>query len=739
MDFSAELKSKSKEDLEQWFVEGLETSPVPAANMQRALAYLKGTGHDEQAIEWAELLQEALQTPEQAADALNLLDLRYTWTGETKAFRTVARKALSTVLPGRPGVAVIESAGLTDEKIKIGDSLARVRKLTSLAPGALCEDKTWGFGTVSRLDHFYRKVTIDFDSRAGHEMSFEYAAQTLKLLADDHLMVRLHREPEAIAAMVTSDAGELVKVTIQSYGPLSAPLLKERLVPELLPESDWKRFWDAARRALKADPLVDLPAKRNDPIQLLASEKTYDESWFKTFGRERDIKDLIHAIGEFERETGPRELNDTEKDILRDRLAFCIRGSQWRQPERVAWFLMVAKRYGFDFLAEGEVSGKPWRVDVTGTTAELLTAERCAIALSDLPARDVEAFIAFVGEADADQGPGLLMGVMPLLPLSPLNAVLTMLIKKAPDMCADYLRQRLHDREAGAPLVYWICTHLDRAEAWTLINMLDLATLAIDTLGAPAAGDNLKARNQLEILFESRDWLQAVFDKVDPVGRRDCLRKVQNTRGIDASQRRSIMARVIKIYPELEQALASEPAEPRATVRQHLTSWRSYNQRREQLKALIETLIPQNSKEIAVARSYGDLSENHEYKAAKEHQGILLRRRGEMEQDLKLVRGTDFAGFPSDKVGMGVCVELERPDGLRQTYCILGEWDRDEDLNIISSNSRLSTLLEGKSAGDMVNLPALQGTGQDEETCKIIAVAAPGADVKTWVESTGEG
>ena len=109
MDFSAELKSKSKEDLEQWFVEGLETSPVPAANMQLALAYLKGSGNDEQAIEWAELLQEALQTPEQAADSLNLLDLRYTWTGETKAFRTVARKALSTVLPGRPGVAVIEA------------------------------------------------------------------------------------------------------------------------------------------------------------------------------------------------------------------------------------------------------------------------------------------------------------------------------------------------------------------------------------------------------------------------------------------------------------------------------------------------------------------------------------------------------------------------------------------------------------------------------------------------------
>ena len=737
MDLPAELKSKSKEDLEQWFVEALEANPVPAADMQALLCHLKGNGQDELARDWAELMQDALQGAAMVGAALNLLELRYSWEGESTDLRKRCQKALPAVLPGRPGVALIESSGLADHSVKLATALLRLRKLCGLAAGTLCEDKTWGFGTVVRLDHFYRRVTIDFESRQAHEMSFEYAAQTLDLIADDHLMARRHREPDVIADLVKTDPGEITKITIASYGPLSAPLLKERLVPVLLPESDWKRFWDATRRSLKADPLVELPSKRNDPIQLLESERTYDESWFKTFGRERDIRTIIDAIGEFERETGPRELNDVENAILRDRLAFAIRGCQWRQPERVAWFLMVARRYGFDLLAEGEVSGKPWRVDVDGTASDLLTADRCATALAGLPARDVEAFIGFVKDRDPEQGPALLMGITPTLPLSPLNAVLIMLMRDTPEACATYLRDRLHERLAGAPLVYWICTHLDYVMAENLISMLDLATLSIDTLGSECSGENLKARNQLEILFENRDWLQAVYDKVDPVGRRDCLRRVQSTRGIDASQRRSIMARVIKIYPELEQVLASEPQEVKE-VRQHLTSWRSYNQRREHVQELIDVLIPENSKEIAVARSYGDLSENHEYKAAKEHQGILLRRRGEMEQDLKVVRGTNFADFPSDKVGMGVCVEIERPGGLHQTYCILGEWDRDETLNIISSNSRLAMLLENKQAGEAVELPALQGKGDDAETCKIIAVTAPGADVKAWIESTGD-
>ena len=49
----------------------------------------------------------------------------------------------------------------------------------------------------------------------------------------------------------------------------------------------------------------------------------------------------------------------------------------------------------------------------------------------------------------------------------------------------------------------------------------------------------------------------------------------------------------------------------------------------------MQKAIPANSKEIAVARSYGDLRENHEYKAAKEMQKILMRRKGELEVPIR--------------------------------------------------------------------------------------------------------
>ena len=52
--------------------------------------------------------------------------------------------------------------------------------------------------------------------------------------------------------------------------------------------------------------------------------------------------------------------------------------------------------------------------------------------------------------------------------------------------------------------------------------------------------------------------------------------------------------------------------------------------------------IPENSKEIGVARSYGDLRENFEFKAAKEMQAVLMRRKSELETALHNARGTAF-------------------------------------------------------------------------------------------------
>ena len=113
--------------------------------------------------------------------------------------------------------------------------------------------------------------------------------------------------------------------------------------------------------------------------------------------------------------------------------------------------------------------------------------------------------------------------------------------------------------------------------------------------------------------------------------------------------------------------------------------------------------IPANSKEIAVARSYGDLRENHEYKAAKEMQKVLMRRKEELEAQLSRARGADFTNAKTDFVNIGTVVETtDLASNQRETFTILGAWDSDPDKGIISYLSPVGGALLNHKSGDEV-------------------------------------
>ena len=148
----------------------------------------------------------------------------------------------------------------------------------------------------------------------------------------------------------------------------------------------------------------------------------------------------------------------------------------------------------------------------------------------------------------------------------------------------------------------------------------------------------------------------------------------------------------------------------------------------EQIRTIDYELKVELPKEIKRAREYGDLRENAEYETARHQQRILMQRQAELERDLAEVKPTDFAGFPSDRAGMGTTVTIRRPDGKPQRLIILGEWDRDDALGVISSGSRLAQLLEGRRAGETVDLPGASG----DEPCTLVQVTGLTGEIRKW-------
>jgi transcription elongation GreA/GreB family factor len=93
----------------------------------------------------------------------------------------------------------------------------------------------------------------------------------------------------------------------------------------------------------------------------------------------------------------------------------------------------------------------------------------------------------------------------------------------------------------------------------------------------------------------------------------------------------------------------------------------------------------------------------HEYKAAKEMQKLLMRRKVELETQLVHARGTDFANARTEVVSIGTKVHATDLNANHpETYTILGAWDSDPDKNVISYLTPVAQTLLNKKVGDEV-------------------------------------
>jgi len=129
---------------------------------------------------------------------------------------------------------------------------------------------------------------------------------------------------------------------------------------------------------------------------------------------------------------------------------------------------------------------------------------------------------------------------------------------------------------------------------------------------------------------------------------------------------------------------------------------------RQELKRLKSEDRPRVIKAIAEARSHGDLSENAEYHAAREQQGFIEGRIGEIEARLGAAEIIDVASLPSTgRVVFGSTVEIEdQYEGSLVTYQIVGEDEADIRQGRISVTSPIARALIGKSSGDVVDVTA---------------------------------
>ena len=135
----------------------------------------------------------------------------------------------------------------------------------------------------------------------------------------------------------------------------------------------------------------------------------------------------------------------------------------------------------------------------------------------------------------------------------------------------------------------------------------------------------------------------------------------------------------------------------------------------EKLKAQLDKMKNEDmsriAEQIAQARGYGDLSENAEFDAAVEAQGMLQARINDLQDKLSRAFLVDKTNMPTDRVVFGSKVRVLDIDmGDEEDFVLVGPGEEDYDRNRILLTSPIGPALVNKRVGDEVEVPIPKGT-----------------------------
>ncbi|WFB35342.1 GreA/GreB family elongation factor [Kiritimatiellota bacterium B12222] len=661
------------------------------------------------------------------AEVVKLYQIMADWYSADRNWRKTVQRDLSKAFEADPlQLMLLNLSGMENPRLKAKEALRRLEMLSALSDGDYVFMKNFGFGKVIEVRHSDRRLVVDFTEKPNHELDLGFAAEKMVRVDEDHLYARRYLNPEKMEEMVKGDPAEVVRIALRSFGPTAAPQLQAMFVPDIFPDAKWKTFWANARKDLKKDPLVVLPSKRSEPLELLDTEKSYDGNWFWKLGELRNMEAILNELEECLSIEVP-QLDEGAYKIVVDRLRFVVIGAKGKHFDYLVRCWLIATK--LDIPVE--------EIELTSFLATAKTPDGLLSIVGMLSANLTKAFFAELSRSDTDAAADVLIKVLPQLEYSALNEAISLLTEEEKEeRVATALREVWNQWSAEVDVMFWLSQNSKKITEWNYGGTPDLVARVLKVINRDYTGNRLRVRNQLREVFRKPVWLKEVLSSMDERQRRAFTQGVKDSTAWEQLDKASVLGQIVKLEPSVSDIVSGKTEDQSADLaeRPKVSSFRIYREKEAQLHKLITKDIPENTKDIAVAREYGDLRENFEYKAAKDTQRLLMGRRGELENQLRTVKPTDFSEFSSDEAGIATTVTIKFNDGEEATYHILGEWDSEPERDIIAIGSAMAIALEGKKAGDEVVVPSENG----KRPAVIQSVSHLDAEIMRWAAEGSE-
>jgi transcription elongation GreA/GreB family factor len=464
--------------------------------------------------------------------------------------------------------------------------------------------------------------------------------------------------------------------------------IQESLVPDVI-EDDWKKWWADAKKEMKNDGHFQLPVKKTEPIIYHVQELSAHDQLLSNLRDAKGLKAQIAAATEIHKGIGDVENKDDVIGEMIKILNLAIKNHMNLKPSLSLEAILLRDAIRTDIgteAGEGEIEASSVfeKADDLAEVIEGLSAAKQKLALDAFRLTHTDSWVDKYLEILNSSG------------LRLAGELAQMLIDAGHfDRFKDHLHQLVSKHEASTDLMLWLGKN--RSDSFADI-------LGPEVFGAMMAAieqdrfNDKKTSKLGDFIMSDQELITDLIGSADVEVVEDLVRALQATICFDDMDKRSLLGRIVKAYPSIQSMISGDQTKDDNLL---IVSWPSLERRKNEYEELVKKKIPANSKEIAIARSYGDLRENHEFKAAKEMQKVLMARKGELEIDLTRARGTDFSDASVDQVSVGnklVVTNLE--SNKEETFVLLGAWDGDPDNQILSYLTPLGQAFLGKKPGE---------------------------------------
>lgn len=643
-------------------------------------------------------LREAGLIPELSAAFKEILD-RYE---APPGLRGLYVECLTDTLGGKQAVGgLIEASGLPNAAIPVNEALRKLDSLTTLLPGTFLPgvhvlEREWGIGKV--VAHDGKFLTIDFRGKPGHRISLEIVERALVIAPENLVAVAWFDDPTTLEHERDTDPVAIVVRAVAQYGEEATyKQIKEVLHGSVIPASDWASWWKRARDRAEKDGRIDHNHAFRDTVRLgkgAPEEPSGQDFRLPPLDTRGGLKKAARTITRL-LEQHP-EADEAARRVYADTLAMLMPEERYADA-RLAVLPLLTR-----WLPER-------RPDWVKEATSCIEAGAAVTDLAELDAQTAALHLVLEGDLWQPSAGAALVSRWPEVRQIAWEALRARSGRDLGHFLADQLASGL----APASAVLLVTQIVERWEELGPTGRPEPWALFVAAAPALSPSAPTKTRETALALLSPDSALADLLREVPgPTGTiRQRFQPAVRAAGLGAGAELLERLFLATGHPTLVDRLPGhEPEEETGPLtaerddRITLMTRATYDVLRERLSKMRDQLEGVLV-DLRTARELGDISENADYDAARDQQGLLVSSIDTMQ------KGIQSAQFIEDlereegviRPGVEVTYRDSARDGER-TIWLLGEGDAHWGPDVVSYRAPLGQAIVGKREGDSVDM-----------------------------------